>query len=316
MSQKKIDVLVVGELNIDLIMDKLEQFPQVGKEIIANRMHLTLGSSSAIFASNLSVLGSRVSFCGCVGQDNFADKITFDLSSKGVQVDHIIRSTTSDTGVTVTFNFHEDRAMVTYPGAMNELCCENITDQMLEEATHLHVSSIFLQPALKPGLENLFRRARQKGLTTSMDPQWDPTEEWDLNKEKLLPEIDIFLPNLEELKNITGQSTIENCLNTIQAHSNIVVVKNGRAGARLQKEAITIEQEAFLNTDIVDTIGAGDSFNAGFIHSYLQGKPLQECMRVGALCGAINTTGSGGTTAFDNYDNLIELAMQKFNTCL
>ena len=72
---KKTDVLVVGELNVDLILDRLEKFPELGKEVIANHMLLTLGSSSAIFASNLSVLGSRVSFCGRVGRDSFADKI-------------------------------------------------------------------------------------------------------------------------------------------------------------------------------------------------------------------------------------------------
>jgi sugar/nucleoside kinase (ribokinase family) len=311
--KKETNVLVVGELNVDLILDRLEKFPELGKEVIANRMLLTLGSSSAIFASNLAVLGTRVSFCGRVGQDNFGDKIISDLASKGVQVNHIIRSRSADTGITVALNVSEDRAMVTYPGAMNEFCEDDITDDMLDAASHLHVSSVFLQPALRPGLVKLFRRAKQKGLSTSMDPQWDPAEQWAFGTTELLPEINIFLPNLEELKNITRRSSLEEGLSCIKEISDIVVVKNGNSGATLQKGNNVLQQQALLNKEVADAIGAGDSFNAGFIHRYVQGSPLEECLRFGALCGAVNTTRSGGTTAFADYDTFRQLALQHFN---
>ena len=139
-----------------------------------------------------------------------------------MNVDHIISSDSADTGITVALNAGEDRAMVTYPGAMNELNEEDITDSMLDSVSHLHVSSIFLQPALKPGLIKLFRRARHKGLTTSLDPQWDPAGKWDFGMEQLLPDINIFLPNLEELKNITRQHSLEDCLSAIKGIADIV----------------------------------------------------------------------------------------------
>lgn len=309
-------MLVVGELNVDLILDKLDKFPEVGKEVISRQMLLTLGSSAAIFASNLSVLGSRVAFCGRVGRDNFADKIIADLAGKGVQTRYIVRSDTADTGVTVALNVEEDRAMVTYPGAMNELSAADVTDDMLDDASHLHISSIFLQPGLRPGLESLVARARQRGLTTSLDPQWDPAEKWDLPAEKLLPNINVFLPNLEELKNITRQTSADDGLNSIKEVANIVVVKQGSAGATLCQGDTLLRQAAFLNHEIADAIGAGDSFNAGFIHQFIKGKALEECMFFGALCGAINTTRHGGTTAFADYAAVRQLAMQKFNILL
>lgn len=316
MPDKKFDVLVVGELNVDLILNGMEKFPEVGKEILAQKMLLTLGSSSAIFASNLSVLGSRVAFCGCIGKDSFADKILHDLSKKGVDCSFIIRSNSADTGITVALNVLEDRAMVTYPGAMNELKVSDITDEMLLSAQHLHVSSIFLQPALKPGLAGLFRRARLLGLTTSLDPQWDPSELWDCELKDLLPFVNVFLPNIEELKNITSQTTLEKALSSIRQIAQQVIVKNGNTGAILWSHNELLEQPSFLNKEVVDAIGAGDSFNAGYIHQYVQGKPPAQCLKFGALCGAINTTESGGTTAFADYDTVKRIALIKFNSPL
>ncbi len=313
MKGKKFDVLVVGELNIDLILDRLKGIPQPGKEIIAERMIFTLGSSSAIFACNLSTLGSRVSFCGCIGKDSFGDKILSDLAKKGVDTTHIIRSGSADTGITVALNVGEERAMVTYPGAMNELSAACITDQILASASHLHVSSIFLQPALKPGLADLFRRARKLGLTTSLDPQWDPSERWDFDFSELLPEITVFLPNQEELNHITSSLSFEKSFSAIRDKLNIMAVKQGNEGAILWTGRQLLHQPAFLNTEVADAIGAGDSFNAGFIHRFVQNRPGKECLVFGALCGAINTTRNGGTTAFESYDAVKHIARQKFN---
>jgi sugar/nucleoside kinase (ribokinase family) len=312
-TDKKFDVLVVGELNVDLILNELEGFPVVGKEILAQRMLLTLGSSSAIFASNLSVLGSRVAFCGRVGRDSFGDKIVFDLQAKGVDVHHIIRSDATGTGITVALNVSEDRAMVTYPGAMNELKAEEVTDAMLAEASHLHVSSIFLQPGLKPGLLSLFKRARQLGLTTSLDPQWDPAEQWECDLENLLPEISVFLPNEEELKHLGKTPSLEECRAVLGNNDRVIVVKRGNAGATLWTGGRSINQPAFLNSAVVDAIGAGDSFNAGFIHRFVQDHTAAVCLEFGALCGAINTTQSGGTTAFNNMEAVRTIASTTFN---
>jgi sugar/nucleoside kinase (ribokinase family) len=310
---KKFDVLVVGELNIDLILSSLQQFPEVGKEILAEKMIYTLGSSSAIFASNLSALGVSVNYCGCIGNDDFGKKIIADLNAKNVSTDNIIRSNTVDTGITVALSFDQDRAMVTYSGAMNELSEKDITDAMLRDAKHLHVSSVFIQPALKPGLVKLFKRAKDNGLTTSLDPQWDPAEKWDCDWKNLLPDVDVFFPNTEELKNITKQSSINEAVNTIKEFSNIIVVKNSAEGAIAFYNNEVVEQPAFINHDFTDAIGAGDSFDAGFIRQFILDKSLKKCTELGAVCGAINTTAYGGTTAFKDLKSIKKIALQKFN---
>jgi sugar/nucleoside kinase (ribokinase family) len=310
---KKFDVLVAGELNIDLILNGLQQFPETGKEILADKMIYTMGSSSAIFASNLSTLGVSVNYCGCIGNDDFGKKIIADLDAKDVGTNNIIHSNTVATGITVAFSFGQDRAMVTYPGAMNELSEKDITDEMLRNAKHLHVSSVFIQPALKPGLTKLFKRAKQFGLTTSLDPQWDSYEQWDCDWQNLLPNVDVFLPNIEELKNITKQQSIKDAAASLKDFANIIVVKNSVEGAIVFHKDEVIEQPAFINDDFIDAIGAGDSFDAGFICAYIHDKSLQECAALGAICGALNTTANGGTTAFADLASIKELALKKFN---
>lgn len=316
MQKNKFDVLVAGELNIDLILDKLDQFPVIGKEIMAAEMIYTLGSSSAIFASNLSTMGISVTYCGCIGSDNFGDKILDDLNSKKVNTQNIVRSKTSGTGITVVFNFDQDRAMITYPGAMNELTASAITNDMLSQSQHLHVSSVFLQPSLKPGLVDLFKRAKHLGMTTSLDPQWDPKEEWDCDWDNLLPLVDVFLPNIEELKNITQKKSEADAIDLIKNSANIIVIKKGTEGVTIISRDDFFYQPAFINNDFADAIGAGDSFDAGFISWFLQKKSLKECAKHGAVCGAINTTQKGGTTAFNDLNRVKKIALEKFNYTL
>ncbi|SFQ40507.1 carbohydrate kinase family protein [Parafilimonas terrae] len=313
MQDKKFDVLVAGELNIDLILSGLAQFPETGKEILADKMVYTLGSSSAIFASNLSALGVSVNYCGCTGDDDFGKKIIKDLEVKGVATDNIIRSNTLQTGVTVAFNFEQNRAMVTYPGAMNALSENDITDAMLHDVRHLHVSSVFIQPALKPGLVKLFKRAKNIGLTTSLDPQWDSYEKWDCDWKNLLPNVDVFMPNAEELKNITGKENIQDAVASIKSFANIIVVKNSIEGATVFYKNEVIEQPAFINDDFADAIGAGDSFDAGFIRQFIRDKSLKDCTEMGAACGALNTTAFGGTAAFTDLQSVKKSAFKKFN---
>jgi sugar/nucleoside kinase (ribokinase family) len=306
------DVLVAGELNVDLILDGFVKMPEVGKEILADRMTLTLGSSSAIFASNLSTLGSRVTFAGTMGKDRFGDLVSDSLLSRGVDTSNLLVLPTAVTGATIVLNYGEDRAMVTYPGAMSVLKASDIKNEALQGSRHLHVSSVFLQPALKPGLPELFSRARDLGLTTSLDTQWDPDEKWDLPLRQLLPLVDIFLPNMTEFMSLTHSHTLEEGLSKVASFANTISVKDGSNGAWLWNRGELLHQEAFLNRDVADCIGAGDSFDAGFIHYFVQKKNLKKCIEFAALAGAVNTTAAGGTAAFSSMEAFRETAVRKF----
>jgi sugar/nucleoside kinase (ribokinase family) len=312
MENKKFDVLVVGELNVDLILNSIDSFPEMGKEKLAKRMNLTLGSSSAIFASNLSSLGSKVSFVGKIGNDQFGTLVNDSLANKGVNTDYLIRSEEWNTGATIVLNFDEDRAMVTYPGAMEHLTINDIPDESLRLSKHLHFSSYFLQPGMQPGIENLFKKAKEFGLTTSLDIQWDPNEKWDFDYQKVLPFVDVFLPNEQELLFLTKGKSIKDAVKKLETIANHMVVKLGSKGSLLVADGKSIFKESYLNKNVVDAIGAGDSFNAGFIFKFINGFSLEDCQDFGNLSGAINTTAAGGTTAFTNYDDVLKTGKERF----
>lgn len=310
--EKKYDVLVVGELNVDLILDKIEKFPEVGKEVLAKKMTLTLGSSSAIFASNISSLGVRVAFIGKIGKDKFGEVVLESLQQKKVDTSMILIDEKVGTGATIILNVDEDRANTTYPGAMDLLTIDDISDEDLSKAGHLHFSSYFLQPGMWGGLGKLFRRAKKMGLTTSFDMQWDPMETWKLDIPDVLPYVDVFLPNEQELILLTGTKTLNEAIDSVKKYTNILVIKRGNKGSMVHYKDQLSDLPPFLNKEVVDAIGAGDSFNAGFIFKFIGGKNIAECQKFGNLTGAVSTTAAGGTTAFENYEYFEKTAKEKF----
>jgi len=312
-SPKKYDLLVVGELNLDLILNKIQSFPKMGTEIIADEMNLSLGSSSAIFASNISVLGIKTAFAGMIGDDNFGDLVLSSLQDKNVDTSFIKINNKHKTGLTVALNYDEDRAMVTYPGAMNQFSLRDMGAEVFESARHMHLSSIFLQQKLKNDVETLFQKAKQYGMTTSLDLQWDPEGKWDIDFGSLLPLVDVFLPNKSELFAITGIDDVEQSLNSLKDKCNTIAVKMGAEGSVLFNNGSISYHKPYLNTKVIDAIGAGDSFNAGFVFALLNGYQAADCMDFGNLMGAINTTAASGTGAFTSKPEIAKRAMESFN---
>jgi sugar/nucleoside kinase (ribokinase family) len=310
---KAFDVIVIGELNVDIILNHINGYPEIGKEKISDNMSVTLGSSSAIFASNLSSLGAKIAFIGKTGTDSFSEVVMQSLQERGVDTSHIIRTPDFNTGATIVLNYGQDRAMITYPGAMNELKPTDIDYDLIKTGRHLHFSSYFLQPGIGRGITSIFKKAKELGLTTSLDPQWDPDEKWDLDLKALLPVTDVFLPNIKELQFLTHQENLDEALASVKTFCRNIVIKHGSDGAYLWDGQRLIHQPAFINHDVVDCIGAGDSFNAGFVLKFVQQQPLAKCMEYGALTGAISTTAAGGTSAFKSHKEISGVASLKFN---
>ncbi len=309
---KLYDIIVVGELNVDLILDQIEKFPEVGKEVLARKMTLTLGSSSAIFASNISSLGSKVAFIGRIGKDKFGEVVLESLQKNRVDTSMVKMDTSAGTGATIILNIAEDRANTTYPGAMDNLILTDISGEDLKKAGHLHFSSYFLQPGMRKDLGNLFRLAKNNGLTTSFDMQWDPEEIWDLDFTAILPLVDVFLPNENELMQLTDKDNLNDAIEAIKPYVNILVIKRSNKGSIVVHRDVLLDVPAFLNENVVDAIGAGDSFNAGFIHKFISGASVEECQRFGNLTGAVSTTASGGTAAFSDTLEFRKTALKKF----
>lgn len=310
---KKFDVLALGELNADLILNKIDGEPEIGKEKFAQDMILTLGSSTAIFAANIASLGSRTAFLGMIGKDSFGHLVKTSLQSKGVDTSLLIETDKAATGATIVLNYNEDRAMVTYQGTMDMMSFADIDKKIFKETKHVHISSIFLQSGIKKDLIEILSYAQQCGVTTSLDTQWDPIEKWDFDYAKILPLVSVFIPNEKELLLLTSSDKLDEAIEKIRPYINTCVIKRGSKGSLLIQKDTMNDIPAFLNKQVVDAIGAGDSFNAGFVHQFIQGNSLVECQRFGNLTGAINTTGAGGTGAFSSKENIIKCAKEKFN---
>lgn len=307
------EVLVIGELNVDILLNDINGFPVIGQEILADNLTLTLGSSSAIFAANVSSLGVTTSFCGMVGKDMMGKFILDELHNKHVDTSLVTQSSAYQTGLTMILNYQQDRANVTYCGAMNYFSVRDIPLDKVSQFKHLHLSSYFLQKALQKDIVQLFKTTHDAGLSTSIDIQWDPANEWKFPFEECLPYVDFFLPNEAEILALTRTKQLTDAFNILSSFANTVVVKRGENGATAYHKGNITHAAPYLHNYFTDAIGAGDSFNAGFISSYLNGKSLQESLHFGNLAGAINTTAPGGTAAFSDLSSFAEKAKTIFN---
>jgi sugar/nucleoside kinase (ribokinase family) len=298
MNMPRFDVTVVGELNLDLIFYGLPEQLLPERELLADRMLLTLGSSAAIFAHNLSAVGARVGFQSRIGDDALGDIALERLSAGGVDVSQVRRSKPrSQTGLTTILQHAGWRNIITFPGTIFELTFEDLDLAYLVDSRHFHLCSLYLQRGLRPRVAELLKHIKSAGLTVSLDPNDDPDDQWQEELDDALQYVDVFLPNAREAKKITGTNDVEDAINRLATKVPVVVVKLGAEGAIAQRGRERFTSPA-LKVDAVDPVGAGDSFDAGFVSQYIHGADLPACLAHGNLAGAFSTTRPGGTEAF------------------
>ena len=292
---KSFDILVAGEINPDLVLtgNVIPAFGQAEK--LVNSASFSIGSSSAIFACGAARLGLKLGFIGICGDDLFGHFMLDEMARRQVDTTPVIVDASVQTGMSVILSAPDDRAILTHVGSMDRLRADLVTDELLNRSRHLHVASYFLQTALQPGLPDLFRRAHALGLTTSLDPNWDPSGEW-RGFDELLPFVDVFLPNENEALALTGLPDNELALNRLVQKCPWVAVKLGARGAMAGRGSETANSPA-LKVNVVDTTGAGDSFDGGFLYGFLHGWSLERSLKLGAACGSLSTRKAGGTTA-------------------
>lgn len=291
-----IDLLVVGDLNPDLILqgDVEPAFGQTEK-LVADAT-LALGSSAGIFACAAARLGLKVAYAGKVGDDEFGRFVINELAARQVDTAGIVIDSGVKTGLGVALSKGNDRAILTYLGSIAALRYADIDSSLLRRARHLHLGSYFLLAGLRPDVPALFEQAHSLGLTTSLDTNYDPSERWDGGLMDALAHTDIFMPNETELRAITGQSDLDAALASLASRVKIVTAKLGPQGA-IARVAKDRYQAAPLAVSVVDTTGAGDSFDAGFLYGYLAGWDMPRALRLGCVCGSLSTRAAGGTAA-------------------
>ena len=211
-------------------------------------------------------------------------------------------------------SYGEDRANLTYQGAMDVMGFDDIDPKVFEEARHIHLSSLFMQSALLRDVDKVLQAAEAHGVTVSLDTQWDPMEKWALDWKKVLPRITIFMPNETELQALTGTSSLSEAIEAVMPYiGGAMLVKCGSKGSMLvRRDGSCKILPAFLNKEVVDAIGAGDSFNSGFISAFVKGLSLEDCQQTGNLTGAVNTTAAGGTGAFTSLEAVRKVCKERF----
>jgi sugar/nucleoside kinase (ribokinase family) len=288
-------VLAVGDVNMDLVFTGLDRIPSAEQETLARSLELAVGGQTGTVARAMSRLGLAVSFVGRVGDDEYGRAAVQALQAAGVSVSGVVVDPTLRTGTTVVLSTGTERTYITFAGSAAQARSSDVTAEQLSGADHLHVGSYYLQSALRPELPDLFQEARRRGLTTSLDPGWDPSREWGLDIQAVLPRVDVFLPNETEAMAITGTKTPEQALQALTGGGKMAVIKMGAAGCIAASGGEVCRCPAFP-VQVVDVTSAGDIFDAGLLYGFLNGWSLAEAIRFASACGALAVAraGSGG----------------------
>jgi sugar/nucleoside kinase (ribokinase family) len=290
------DLLVLGDCNPDLILrgDVEPAFGQTEK--LVDEARLVIGGSGAIMACGAARLGLRTAFVGVVGDDVFGRFMLAALRERSVDTTGCLVDPNRPTGLSVILSHGEDRAILTSPGTIGDLRGEVVDADLVRSARHVHVSSYYLQEGLQRDLPGLFLEAREAGTTTSIDPNWDPSEEWDSGLLSLLELTDCFFPNSAEARAITGVDDVDIAAEALAEHGTVVAVKFGQGGGLAMSGGEVVRSES-IPANVVDTTGAGDSFDAGFLAGRLNGWPLDRCLALAVACGSLSTRAIGGSEA-------------------
>jgi len=302
------DVIVFGDTCADLIVTGVDVVPQFGQfEKLVEGYTLEMGGSCCIFACQAAKLGLRVGVLGRVGDDAFGRLVLARLDEAGVDTQHITIDPRLKTGLTIHLVQPGDRAMLTHLGSLNVLTPADVSDSFLASARHLHYGSLFLHTGLLPAWTAILRRAKRLGLTVSLDTNWDPDEHWDSGLAAAWPDVDVFLPNDQEALRISRADSLDDAVEQLRQQVNVLAVKRGADGASAYAGSKSAHCTVEPATAGGDSIGAGDSFDAGFVAAWLRGLALQDCLEIGCACGRAVAGRIGGVAGQPHWVDIPQL---------
>ena len=293
---KKYDIVTFGDLCVDFLMSGEDVVPEFGQvEKIVEDYFLEMGGSCSIFACQAAKLGMKVAILGKVGNDQFGELILNRLRESGVDTQYIDIDPGLKTGCGIALCKPDgDRAIMTYMGTINVLTEANVEDDWLGQARHLHHGSYYLHTGLRPGIPSIFRRAKALGLTISLDTNWDPDEGWGNGLEEVIPLVDVFLPNDAEVLRIAKKENLDEGIRQLhQLGTGIIAVKQGAKGA-LVSDNLEVVSCTVTPVRGGDSVGAGDSFDAGFLAGWMKGFSLEQALKIGCACGRSVASQVGG----------------------
>jgi sugar/nucleoside kinase (ribokinase family) len=305
-TEKRFDILTIADSCVDLIVSGSDIVPEFNqKEKLVDAYNLEMGGSCLIFACQSAKLGLKTSIIGKVGQDSFGDLILKNLNDSTVNLDYMTRSDSEKTGITIHLNTGSDRAMLTYNGTLDSITKKDIPEKILSQVRHFHIGSYFLMKKIQGSYPDIIQKLKNYGATISLDTNWDPSEQWASGLDDILPNVDIFFPNEKEVLAISRESNLAKAVDKLSIIIPVLVVKRGKEGAECYFKGKKCSAPS-LDIQVVDTIGSGDSFDAGFLYGYLNNRDLPTCVKMGCICGSLKAQSIGGTKGQPHLDDLLK----------
>lgn len=291
------DVLCAGVVVADHLCAPIDHMPQAGELIATDRMLLTVGGSAANTAVDLAKLGVAAAVVGRVGADPFGRFVADLLRDAAVDVSALQFSSDDDTGQTLIVNVRgEDRRFITNFGANGRFCAADIPIQRVQQCQVLYLGGyLFLPQMRQDALVEVFASARQAGVRTVLDVAVSGPRDYLSELERLLPYVDVFLPNYDEAEKISGE-----CVPWRQAErfhqlgAGTVVITQGGEGSVLVNDKVRLRAGTYP-IEFVDGCGGGDAFDAGYIYGLLHGMETEDCLRYASALGASCVRAVGAT---------------------
>jgi ribokinase len=302
-----LDVLTVGDLNPDLLVSGEDVIPRFSQQERYASMYMTLGGSAGIFAAGAARLGLRTGLVACVGDDAVGAVSLALLRARGVEDGAVRRLPDRRTGLTIHFLRPDDRAMLTEPGVFAEVQASDAIAHVGDGVRHVHIASLFLLPGVLRDGPALLEAAHAAGATVSVDTNDDPAGRFE--RPDWLTRADVLLPNEREALALAGEDDVLAAARALAADGALVAVKRGAAGA-LAVHGDDVCEVTTPPRSAVDAVGAGDSFDAGFLAGRLSGRPLRDCLLLGCACGALSTRAPGGVDGQATLAEAEELAAE------
>lgn len=310
--------IVIGDLNIDLILTGLKNFPQLGREVVTENYYVDIGGSGGIFATVLSQLGIKTYIISKIGNDFFGNLLLNKLKSYGVNIDRVVvvdsEETGEETGITVTLSYKSDKSQISCLDLIGSLNLGEIVFGNIEGVRHVHFTSYYMMGSLKTDYVKLIDEIKKSypDVTFSFDANDDPSDMWNGDEiYKVLSNVEIFFANKKEALKITNKADVEGALEKLGKEVKTVVIKLGSDGY-IAKHGEDYYSGRALSVDFKDSTGAGDNFDAGFIYGYLSGLGIRKSLEIANICGAKSVEYMGGVGSIEKFSKIRGLIGMKY----
>lgn len=312
MSEKKWDVYVYGDVNVDIIIPGVENFPKPGQEELVSAMETYVGGGAALFTLGVGKLGLHPVFQGAVGDDCYGHMIRETFERAGVDTGLLLTRKGERTGISLSFTNAEDRSFLTYRGTNQDISMDKVVLEEAGRARHIHVTG-YEGEICHDSYARLLRRVKDEtDATVSFDVGWDPTGNWSERIYELFPFIDVLFMNETEAEHYGRTEPAEKAAFHFARKCGQAVIKLGGKGSLAVKDGEVYRCPSY-RAEAVDTTGAGDSFNAGYIYGFLKGEAVGQCLRYGNACGACSVSAHGGSTGFPREKELLRFIAENEN---